>query len=50
MTTVLNYQDIIGCAAVMISCALPIGIIFGLAEKLINGFLSIAFGEKKVRF
>jgi hypothetical protein len=49
MTTILNYQSIIDCVAVIISAAVPIGIVFGLAEKAVNAFLSMAFGEKRVK-
>lgn len=49
MITTLDYQQIIDCVAVVISNALPIGIVFGIAEKMVNAFLSMAFGEKKVR-
>lgn len=45
----IDYQEIVSLCAKMISVALPIGLIFGLSEKLINGFLSIVFGEKRVR-
>lgn len=45
----LNYQTIVDMVAQIIQLALPIGIVFGLAEKLVNGFLSMAFGEKRVK-
>lgn len=49
MPTTLDYQSIVNSVAVMVSVALPIGIILGFAEKLVNGSLSMIFGEKKVR-
>jgi uncharacterized membrane protein YphA (DoxX/SURF4 family) len=45
----LDYQIIINMVAQIISVALPIGVVFGLAERLVNAFLSMAFGERKVR-
>jgi len=46
---ILNYQVIIDAVANVINAALPIAIVFALAEKIVNGFISMAFGEKKVR-
>lgn len=45
----VDYQEIIGMVAEFMSVALPIGIIFGIGEKLINLFFSLAFGKDKVR-
>lgn len=45
----LNYQIVIDMVAHVIELALPIGVTFALAEKLVNGFLSMAFGEKRIR-
>lgn len=49
MITEVNYQQVVDIAAACITAALPIGIIFGLAEKAVNAFLSMAFGEKRIR-
>lgn len=49
MMPVLDYQGIIDAVAVVIKSALPIGIVFALAEKMVNSFLSMAFGERNVR-
>jgi hypothetical protein len=46
---IIDYQTIINLVGTMIGYALPIGCIFGLGEKLVNMFISIAFGEKKIR-
>lgn len=45
----LNYQIVIDMVAEIIRLSLPIGITFGLAERLINAFLSMAFGERRIR-
>ena len=50
MTTTMDYQLIINLVATVLSLSLPIGITFALAEKLVNMFLSFAFGDKKVKF
>lgn len=44
----LDYQQIINLTGQALSAALPIGIVFGLAEKLCNLFFSAAFGKKKI--
>lgn len=44
----LNYQQIIDMMVKLISCSLPIGLIFGITEKLVNMFLSFAFGKEKI--
>lgn len=49
MITTLDYQVIVNLAAQVISCALPIGIVFGLAEKLVNTFLSMALGKERIK-
>lgn len=49
MTTVLDYQLVINLAGEVMVTALPIGIVFVLIEKLVNMFLSLASGERKVR-
>lgn len=45
----LNYQVIIDAVGVVITNALPIGIAFAFAEKIVNSFLSMAFGERTIR-
>lgn len=45
----IDYQEVVTLCAQMISVALPIGLIFGLSEKLVNGFLSMVFGERRVK-
>ncbi len=49
VTTTLDYQVIINLAGTCIAAALPIGIVFGLAEKAVNAFLSMAFGKEKIK-
>lgn len=39
----MDYQGIVDLIVVVIKNALPIGIIFLLAERLVNMFLSFAF-------
>lgn len=46
----LDYQAIINLVAMIIGVAIPIGVIFGLTEKLINLFLSACFGSKEIKF
>lgn len=46
----IDYQQVVDLCVQAVSVALPIGLIFGLAEKLINGFLSMVFGKDRVRF
>lgn len=45
----LDYQQVVDLCAQAMSVGLPIGVIFGLAEKAINLFLSMAFGKERVR-
>lgn len=45
----MDYQQIIDMVAECIKIAMPIGVVFGLSEKVINLFLSLAFGKEKVR-
>lgn len=49
MITSLNYQVIVELVATYIMISLPIGILFGLAGKLINMFLSAVFGDKTIK-
>lgn len=44
----IDYQQIVNAVAEMIKCAVPIGLILGLTEKLCNLFFSLAFGKKKI--
>lgn len=45
----LDYQQIINLVAEFMKYALPIGIIFGMTEKLGNLFFSFAFGSNRVK-
>jgi hypothetical protein len=45
----LDYQVVIDAVGAVITNALPIGIAFAFAEKIVNSFLSMAFGERKIR-
>lgn len=45
----LDYQVVINAVGVVITNALPIGVAFAFAEKIVNSFLSMAFGERKIR-
>lgn len=45
----LDYQTIINLAGNAVAYALPIGIVFGVAEKMLNLFFSLAFGAKNIR-
>lgn len=49
MLTELNYQTIVDLIGAFMGYALPIGILFGLSEKLVNLFFSIAFGSKTIK-
>lgn len=44
----LDYQLIINLLGEYLRAALPIAIIFGLAGKATNLFLSLAFGKERV--
>lgn len=45
----LNYQTIIDLAGTVVAYALPIGIVFGVVEKVLNLFFSLAFGSKNIK-
>ncbi len=45
----LSYQLIINLIGQMMLVSMPIGILFGLTEKLINLFFSMAFGSKNIK-
>lgn len=49
MLETLNYQSIIELIAIFIAVALPIALFFGFAVKMVNFFLSMAFGERQVK-
>ena len=49
MTTVIDYQIIVDMCGQMLIYALPIGMIFGIVERIANMFISAASGEKRVR-
>lgn len=48
MQQTLNYQLIIDMTILFITLSIPIGIVFGIAEKLIKLFLSAVFGDKTI--
>lgn len=39
----MDYQEVVNLVVVVIKNALPLGLIFLLAERLVNMFLSFAF-------
>ena len=45
----LDYQQVVDLCAQAMTVGLPIGVVFGLAEKACNLFLSLAFGKERVR-
>lgn len=44
----IDYAQVVDLAATCIKVALPIGVIFGLASKAYNFFMSMVFGKEKV--
>ena len=44
----LDYQIIVNLIADFLKYAIPIGLLFGLTEKLCNLFFSMAFGKEKI--
>lgn len=46
----IDYQQIVDLLARCVAVALPIGLIFGLAEKAYNAFMSMVFGRDRVKF
>lgn len=49
MQETLNYQVIIDLVVLFLSLSVPIGIVFGITEKLLNLFYSMVFGDKNIR-
>lgn len=45
----LDYQQIVDIIAEFLKVSLPIGITFGLIQKLVNLFMSSAFGSKNIK-
>lgn len=45
---IIDYQVVIDLVAECVKNAIPIGIIFGMTEKLGNLFFSLAFGNKRI--
>ncbi|MDF2943574.1 MAG: hypothetical protein K0S01_2432 [Herbinix sp.] len=45
----LNYQYLINLVIMFLMLAMPIGFIFGFAEKILNMFLSMVFGDKYIK-
>ena len=46
---VLSYQAVIDSVVQIITYAAPIAVIFAMAEKALNLFLSMAFGSRNIR-
>lgn len=44
----IDYSQVVNLAAACIAAALPIGIIFGLAGKAANFFMSMVLGKERV--
>lgn len=45
----LNYQQVIDLLITFLTIAIPISILFGIVEKLVNMFLSFVFGRETVK-
>lgn len=45
---ILDYQQIVDMVGEVCKYAVPIGILFGVTEKLTNLFFSLAFGKKRI--
>ena len=45
----IEYQVIVNLAAEAVKYALPIGLVFGVAEKVCNLWFSMALGAKNIR-
>jgi hypothetical protein len=45
----IDYQGTVTLALAFITMALPIGIVFGITEKLLRMFLSAVTGEKNIK-
>jgi hypothetical protein len=44
----IDYQQIVGLVGEVMTVAIPVGLIFGLADKLYNAFMSMVFGKDKI--
>lgn len=44
----IDYSQVVDIAAKCIAVALPIGLIFGIAGKAVNFFLSMVLGKERV--
>lgn len=44
----IDYSQVVAICTSCIAAALPIGIIFGIAGKAVNFFLSMVFGKERV--
>lgn len=44
----LDYQQVVEIAAKTIAVALPIGLVFGIAGKAVNFFMSMVLGKERV--
>lgn len=47
-TMTIDYSQVVAIVTNCIMVALPIGVIFGLAGKACNFFLSMVFGKERV--
>ena len=45
----IDYQVIVNLCGEMISNALPIGLTFAISERLVNAFISIVTGERRIK-
>lgn len=45
----LNYQEVISMLVLFLSIAIPIAIIIGVVEVVVNMFLGFVFGKEKVK-
>lgn len=44
----IDYSQVVSLVTYCIAAALPIGLIFGIAGKAVNFFLSMVFGKERV--
>lgn len=44
----IDYSQVVSLATACMKAALPIGIIFGLAGKAVNFFMSMVLGKERV--
>lgn len=46
----MDYQAVVDVVVSFMGVSAPVVIVLGLASRLFNGFLSMAFGKERVRF